>query len=99
MFQLGLAPLGNGHRDVGIELSPDKLERNFQRLEFRQTPGVLGKRAEELRSQLHKRWPRAGLNEEIVADQRPSECAEMGLLCVRKRGHELLLLPLEQPAE
>jgi hypothetical protein len=54
MPQLGLAPLGFGEGDVGIELSPDELDRNVERFELGQTLSVLGERIEELRRHLHE---------------------------------------------
>src|SRR5271155_4720070 len=91
MLQLRHAPLGHRQGDVGIELSPDKLDRHVERLEFRQTLGVLDVRIEELRRQLHKRRPRTGLRQEVLADQGTEERLEMGLLSLRKGVQELLL--------
>jgi hypothetical protein len=57
MPQLGLAPLGLGEGDAGIELSPDELDRNVERLELGQTLSVLGERIEELRRYLDECLP------------------------------------------
>ncbi|MEA2911822.1 MAG: hypothetical protein QOJ15_3903 [Bradyrhizobium sp.] len=70
ILQLRLAPLGHGHTDVGIELSPDQFDRNVERLERRQMLGVLGLFIEELRRHLHEGGPRAWLYGEVLADQR-----------------------------
>ena len=99
MPQLGLAPLGFGEGDVGIELSPDELDRNVERLELGQTLGVLGERIEELRRHLDECRARAGLGDEVLADQWAEESVEVGLLRVRKGIPEFLLLPGQQPAE
>jgi hypothetical protein len=99
VLQLRLAPLGHGHGDVRIELSPDELDRHVERLEFRQALGVLDVRIEELRGQLRKGRARTGLGEEVLADKGTEERLEMGLLRLRKGVQEFLLLPVQQPAE
>ena len=99
MLELRLATLGHGNGDVGIVLSPDELDRNVQRLELGQTLGVLFKRIEKLRRHLHERGARAGLRDEVLADQRAKERVEVGLLYLRKGVQEFPLLPGQQPAE
>ncbi len=54
---------------------------------------------EEFRGQLHEGEAGAGLNDEVVADQRANEGIEMSPLRFGQSVHELLLLPLQQPAE
>jgi hypothetical protein len=93
MPQLTLAPLGFGEGNVGIELSSDKLDRNVERLELGQTLGVLGERIKELGRHLHECRARAGLGDEVLADQGAEENVKVGLLRVRKGVPEFLLLP------
>jgi len=60
---------------------------------------VSGVFIEELRRQLHECGASAGLNDEVVADQRAEEGVEMRLLRVRKSFPEFVLLPGQQPTK
>lgn len=81
-----LAPLGHGRREVRIVPSPNQLDWNIQRLERRQMFGVSGMFIEEFRGQLHEGGTGARLDDEVVADQRTDERAEMGLCASGKES-------------
>src|SRR5436305_4942778 len=99
IFELRLTPLGHGDGEVGVVLSPDQLDRNIERLERGQMLGVSGVFIEEFRRQLHEGRTGAGLGDEVVADQRTDERAEMRSLRLRQGVQEFLLLPFQQPAK
>src|SRR5271156_3970426 len=80
IFQLRPAPLGHCHSDVGVELSPDELDRYIECLELWQMLRIAGEFIEELRRQLHKGGTSAGLSDEVVADQRSDERIQMVFL-------------------
>src|SRR3954453_12311314 len=99
ILELRLAPLGHGGGEVRIVPSPDQLDWNIQRLERGQMLGVSGVFIEEFRRQLHEGRTGAGSGDEVVADQRTDERAEMGYLRLRQGVQEFLLLPFQQPAK
>ena len=92
MPQLGLAPLGLGEGDAGIELSPDELDRNVERLELGQTLSVLGERIEELRRYLDE--CRAFLN-----GNSGFRNAFLSCLGVSKRPQSRTLVPRDPDAQ
>src|SRR3954454_18353343 len=88
ILELRPAPLGYGHGDVRIVLSPDELDRDVECPEFGKTLGVSRVLFDEISRQLHEGGAGARLSGEIVADQLTDERTEMRLLNLGQRVHE-----------